>query len=293
MKPLSLQPIPYQGSKRLLAPRICAHFPRDIQTLYEPFAGSAAVTLYAARHGLARRFVIGEICPALASLWRLVVEAPSEIAAGYRGLWQEQFGAPSHFNAVRERYNAERDAVRLLYLIVRCVKNAVRFNRNGDFTQSADKRRNGMHPDKFEAAAHTASALLRGKTEIVSADFTDCVAVARPCDLVYMDPPYQGTTYGRDKRYAAQLTRGRLMTCLEELNSKGVGFILSYDGRTGSKAHAVPLPKTLRLVHFTVDAGRSAQATLLGRDERTLESLYLSQRVNCGGELPRSPACAR
>jgi DNA adenine methylase len=288
MKPLSLQPIPYQGSKRLLAPRICAHFPRDIQTLYEPFAGSAAVTLYAARHGLARHFVIGEICPALALLWRTIVEAPSEIATGYRGLWQEQFAVPSHFNAVRDRYNADKDPTSLLYLIARCVKNAVRFSRNGDFTQSADKRRNGMHPDKFEAAAHATSALLRGRTEIACADFADCVAAARPCDLVYMDPPYQGTTYGPDKRYAAQLTRGRLMSCLEEFNSKGVGFILSYDGRTGSKAHGVPLPKALRLAHFTVDAGRSAQATLLGRDERTLESLYLSQRVNCRGEPPRT-----
>lgn len=277
MKPLSLQPIPYQGSKRALAPRICAHFPRGIATLYEPFAGSAAVTLYAAHHGLAENFVIGEVCPALAALWRLILDEPAEIAGRYRALWEEQFIAgPGHFNQVRDRYNAERDAASLLYLIARCVKNAVRFNRSADFTQSVDKRRTGMHPDRFAAAAHRASGLLKGRTQVLCTDFSACVARAKPGDLVYMDPPYQGTTYGADKRYAAQLSRERLTSCLEVLNRDGVDFILSYDGKTGSKVHGVPLPASLKLSHFQIPAGRSSQATLLGRSDHTLESLYLS-----------------
>jgi len=280
MNPLSLQPIPYQGSKRALAPRICAHFQPGISTLYEPFAGSAAVTLYAAHHGLAQRFVIGDVCPALAALWRLIIEEPAEIAARYRSLWEEQVTAgPGHFNRIRDRYNAERDAASLLYLIARCVKNAVRFNRSGDFTQSVDKRRRGMRPEKFAAAAQRASALLKGKASVHCADFTDCVAAARLGDLVYLDPPYQGTTYGPDKRYAAQLPRDRLTSCLEDLSRRGVDFILSYDGKTGSKVHGVPLPASLKLSHIHIDAGRSSQATLLGRSEHTLESLYLSGRV--------------
>ena len=34
-------PIPYQGSKRNLAPDILRYFPEQIDVLYEPFAGSA------------------------------------------------------------------------------------------------------------------------------------------------------------------------------------------------------------------------------------------------------------
>ncbi len=284
MKPLSVQPLPYQGSKRALAPHICAHFPRGIRTLYEPFAGSAAVTLYAAQHGLADHFVIGEVCPALASLWHLIVEAPADIAARYRALWQEQFASgPAHFNAVRDRYNAERDAASLLYLIARCVKNAVRFNQRGDFTQSADKRRNGMHPDRFAAAAQRASELLKGKAHVRCADFAASIDAAGPGDLVYMDPPYQGTTYGADKRYAAQLPRERLVACLADMNRKCVAFILSYDGATGSKVHGAPLPNSLKLCRLHVDAGRSSQATLLGRNERTSESLYLCESLNGSG----------
>jgi len=43
-------PIPYQGSKRNLAPDIMRYFPADVDTLIEPFAGSAAITLTAATH---------------------------------------------------------------------------------------------------------------------------------------------------------------------------------------------------------------------------------------------------
>src|SRR5579863_7187413 len=195
MIPLKLQPIPYQGSKRALAPRICRLFPRNIGTLYEPFAGSAAITVYAAQHGLANRFVLADVYPALTSLWSIIINDPAKISAQYRKLWEAQFSVgPAHFNAVRARYNLERDPASLLYLIARCVKSAIRFNRQGAFTQSVDKRRNGMHPDKFEAAAHRVSSLLRGNTEILCADFSESIVGAGAHDLVYMDPPCQGTT---------------------------------------------------------------------------------------------------
>jgi DNA adenine methylase len=277
MKPLRLQPIPYQGSKRSLAPRIGKLFPAVVETLYEPFAGSAAMTVYAANFNLAKHFVIGDIYPELVSLLALIINNPADISDRYKAIWEDQFAVGvGHFNLVRAQYNADRDPARLLYLIARCVKNAIRFNRRGDFTQSADKRRNGMHPSKFEASAHRVSALLRGRTDVVCLDFTECVAAAGPRDLVYMDPPYQGTTYGADKRYAEQLERERLVGCLADLNQRQVPFILSYDGKTGDKEYGARLPDSLNATHLYIHAGRSSQATLAGRSEETLESIYIS-----------------
>ena len=60
------------------------------------------------------------------------------------------------------------------------------------------------------------------------------------------------------------------------LNDKGCMFIVSYDGRTGNKVYGEPMPESLGLAHIEVHAGRSTQATLLGRDHDTYESLYLS-----------------
>lgn len=41
-------PIPYQGSKRNLAKQILSFFPNDTRVLFEPFAGSAAISIAAA-----------------------------------------------------------------------------------------------------------------------------------------------------------------------------------------------------------------------------------------------------
>lgn len=43
--------VQYQGSKRVLAPEIIRYFPEDIETLYEPFCGTCAVTILAAQEG--------------------------------------------------------------------------------------------------------------------------------------------------------------------------------------------------------------------------------------------------
>lgn len=283
MTPLAIQPIPYQGSKRALAPRIAKLFPKKVKTLYEPFAGSAAICLYAASYNLAERFVIGDVFPELIELWRLILNEPESISSEYRAVWNEQFetGA-THFNVVRSKYNEDRNPAHLLYLIARCVKNAVRFNRRGDFTQSVDKRRTGVNPDKLEVTIHFASSLLRGRTELFCGDFRDCITKASKTDLVYMDPPYQGTTYGADKRYAAQLDRSHIVECLADLNRRSVPYVLSYDGKTGDKEYAAKLPDTLNLAHLYIDAGRSSQATLAGRAEQTLESIYISHDVTIG-----------
>ena len=41
-------PIPYQGSKRNLADQILRLFPEQFESLIEPFAGSAAITIASA-----------------------------------------------------------------------------------------------------------------------------------------------------------------------------------------------------------------------------------------------------
>lgn len=280
--PLSIQPIPYQGSKRALAPRICSLFPERMTTLYEPFAGSAAVTLFAATHELADSFVIGDTYEPLVNLWALIIENPSELAERYSAVWHGQFDAPTHFNDRRTEFNETRDPVLLLYLVARCVKNAVRFNRHGHFTQSADKRRTGMKPDRVTRTAHAVSRLLKGRTSLFHGDFRDCAKAAGTGDLVYMDPPYQGTTYGSDKRYAAGLERERLIEALYDFDARSVPYILSYDGQMGEKTYGDPLPDTIDADHLAIHAGRSSQATISGRDDETIESLYVSRSLNAG-----------
>lgn len=274
-------PIPYQGSKRKISPAVFSFIRgREYDVLYEPFAGSGAFTLYAATHGLARRYVLGDSFGVLMELWKLLVNYPEEAASRYKSVWLGQMeGDHEYFNSIRRAYNENHDPIHLLYLVARCVKNAVRFNKKGDFTQSADKRRKGMKPETMRRQILGASALLKGRVEFFEGDFADCVSTATSRDLVYMDPPYQGTTYGRDKRYYDQLEVEKLFDLLGKLNAKKVDYLLSYDGKTGKKSYGISIPSNLGLSRVFINAGRSSQATLSGRQEVTLESLYISREI--------------
>lgn len=283
------QPIPYQGSKRLLARQICAQVTRPVATLYEPFAGSAALTLYAAQHNLAKYFVLGEALPELAGLWRLILADPERVAQGYAARWAE----PDRYGQVRDRFNRDRDPLDLHYLLVRCVKNAVRFSAKGDFSQSADRRRLGTHPDRLANAVRRAARLLRGRTEVVCGDWQATLGSAGPGDLAYLDPPWAGTSSGPDLRYGRQLQTAALVVGLRALVDRKIAFLLSYDGRTGDQGEIVSLPADLGLRHQLLDAGRSAQATLLGRSARTWESLYVFDGAHTRDEIQNKLSAAR
>lgn len=270
-------PIPYQGSKRSLAAAILANFPHDTGKLIEPFAGSAAVSLAASYRGKAGAFLLNDLNGALIALWGSIINSPGEIAEAYEKLWAAQEGQERNFyDEVRARFNRTQRPDYFLYLLARCVKASVRYNAQGEFNQSPDNRRRGTHPSTMSHHIFGASELLRGKTALMSADYREALESATTLDVVYMDPPYQGVCDNRDPRYIKGLDFGSFVAALHNLNSRGVSYIVSYDGRTGSKEFGQPLPSSLELRHIEIDAGRSSQATLLGRNDNTIESLYLS-----------------
>jgi len=270
-------PIPYQGSKRNLAPLILSYFPPQSHRLVEPFAGSAAISLATAYRRLANHFLINDAHGPIIDLWREIVERPSELSDKYQKLWREQLGQErEYYDFVREKFNKTHKPEYFLYLLARCVKAAIRYNGNGEFNNSPDNRRKGAHPDTMRNRILGASALLQGRTEFSVCDYREVLSDCRAADLIYMDPPYQGVCGNRDARYCPKIDHAEFCDSLAALNDKGCKYIVSYDGRMGDKCYGEPLPSSLRLFHIEVHAGRSTQATLLGRDSDTYESLYFS-----------------
>jgi len=273
-------PIPYQGSKRGLARTILAYVSPDAARLVEPFAGSAAVSLAAAYHGKAKSFWLNDLNHALVALWDEITHRPDSIADAYRKWWLAQAGQErEYYDQVRDQFNRTQRPDYLLYLLARCVKASVRYNAYGEFNQSPDNRRKGAHPDTLRENIVGASRLLKGKTKLTHVDYRETLTHVTPSDIVYMDPPYQGVCANRDPRYIEGLAFDSLVEALGDLTARRISFILSYDGRTGAKAFGKPLPKFLDLTHIELDAGRSSQATLLGRADKTFESLYLSSAL--------------
>jgi len=160
--------------------------------------------------------------------------------------------------------------------LAKCVKAAVRYNAQGNFNQSPDKRRLGRNPQMMRNDILGVSQLLKGKTEIYSVNYSLILDSATANDLVYMDPPYQGTGQNGGFNYAGSIDFDDFIISLNELNQRKVPFILSFDGRTGDKTFGNPLPDKLNLTKIEINAGRSTQATFLNRKEITYEAVYLS-----------------
>ena len=270
-------PIPYQGSKRNLADQILRMFPDNFDNLIEPFAGSAAITIASAFYFKANSFIINDINQPLINLWDTIINNPKSMIKSYHDIWHGQLGnEEAYYYEIREKFNETKQPEYLLFLLAKCVKAAVRYNLQGGFNQSPDKRRLGRNPSLMREDILRVSQLLKGKIQLHSADYQNVLDLATADDLIYMDPPYQGTGVNGGFNYAGNIEFDNFVVSLFELNNNNIPYILSYDGRTGNKTYGSPLPENLNLTKIEINAGRSSQATLLNRSEITYEAVFLS-----------------
>jgi DNA adenine methylase len=270
-------PVQYQGSKRNLASNILKFLPNAVDRLVEPFAGTAAISIAASSRKISQKFWLNDLNQPLVELLKLIIEEPQKIADAYTDIWNQQHDdSLKHYYQAREKFNRTNDPKIFLYLLARCVKGAVRYNSEGLFNQSPDKRRKGTQPQQMRKNIEGVSKLLKNRCIFTCLDYREVLAKVRQRDFIYIDPPYQGVCGDRDSRYFARIYFDDFILVLEEMNRKGISFAVSYDGKRGDKTFGNELPKELGLKKIEIEVGRSSQATLLGREEVTIESLYLS-----------------
>ena len=282
MKGKTPQIVQYQGSKRLLAPQILEYMPYPFNRRIEPFAGMAAMTIAVAQKKRADNYILNDLNTPLIKILESAIEDPKLLFDEYKKVWEEQFSYPdgsvAHYFKVREKFNAgETTAANMLYLLARCVKGSVRYNSNGEFNQSPDKRRCGTNPLNLRNSIYTISSWLKGKTGFYSLDYKQILDMVQPGDLVYMDPPYQGVSQKRDARYISGVDFDEFVNAVDMLNVRGVDFLISYDGNCGDKKYGEDMPKDLGMKKVLLNTGLSSQQILLGQKEITFEALYVSR----------------
>jgi DNA adenine methylase len=269
--------VQYQGSKRNLAVQILEFIPGSFSRLIEPFAGSAAITIACASNNKAQKFLINDLNAPLIELLKLAVEDPEYVIRKYKDIWMEQQGnSVEHYYKIREKFNLSKDPVCFLYLLARCVKGSVRYNADGLFNQSPDKRRKGTTPAQMEKNILEISSLLKGKITCCSLDYKEVLSTASSGDIIYMDPPYQGVCGERDSRYFSGIEHEEFIKEIEKLIKKNISFIVSYDGKCGDKIYGAEIPIKTGIKHIELKAGRSTQAKKKKKKEITYESLYVS-----------------
>lgn len=276
--------VQYQGSKRNLAPLILQYMPRKFNRLIEPFAGMAAITIAVAKQNMANNYVLNDLNEPLVGVLREAIQNPEKLITDYTRVWNEQLdfegGSVEHFYKVREDFNrGDKCAANMLYILARCVKGSVRYSSTGMFNQSPDKRRKGTAPSTLAKNVRMISRYLKDKTAFCSMDYRLILDNAISGDIVYMDPPYQGVCSTRDSRYFSGIDFDEFVAAVENLNRRGIDFIISYDGSCGEKQYGNDLPEELGLKKVMLNAGLSSQALLLGKKEVTFEALYLSKNL--------------
>ena len=287
--------VQYQGSKRILAPQILRYMPRVFERLVEPFAGMAAITIAAAKQERAAHYVINDLNKPLVGVLQSAIETPAELVSSYAAVWNEQFNegqnSLEHYYKVRDDFNrGNQSPANMLYLLARCVKGSVRYGSNGLFNQSPDKRRNGTSPKTLKPNVDAISYYLKGRTTFMSKDYREVLDECRPGDIVYMDPPYQGVSNVRDSRYYSGIDYHDFVEAIDRLNSRGIDFLISYDGKCGDKQYGEDLPKGLDLQKVMLKAGLSSQSLLLGKKEVTYEALYISRGLQQSIPKPKEAA---
>ena len=276
--------VQYQGSKRNLAPQILQYIPKRFNRLIEPFAGMAAITIAVSKQRRAERYLLNDLNEPLINVLKEAITNPQQLIEDYTRVWRGQLtyqgGSVEHFYKVRDDFNnGDQSAANMLYLLARCVKGSVRYSSAGQFNQSPDKRRMGTNPKNLARNVFLISSYLKDKTEFSSVDYREVTRNARRGDVVYMDPPYQGVCSSRDCRYFSGIDFNDFVECVDDLNRRGIDFIISYDGTCGDKQYGIDLPKELGLRKIMLNAGLSSQSLLLGKKETTVEALYLSHHL--------------
>lgn len=267
-KPSSV--IKWTGSKRKIAKAIFSLFP-EANRYFEPFLGGGAL-LYLASYKYQDLFA-NDIYQPLIDFWTQLQKNPVEVIESYRKNWlklQEDF--PDYYYVVRNRFNKKPNGNDLLFLSRTCTNGIIRFNKNGEFNNSLHVTRKGMNPELFERIVLEWYNVIK-KVEFTCEDFFLLKSIMKKNDFVYLDPPYLNSK----NRYFSNLDYNRLLEFLEELNSKDVKWILSFDGRRGKTDLTVDLPKDIYKKHIYIDTGNSTIKQVLSScNEKVIESLYLN-----------------
>jgi len=265
---------PYFGGKRRVAR---AYGPlltgKRIDTLYEPFAGSASFTLWAATNNIAKRYILGDIQKPLCHLWEDIIDKPNQTSDGYTAIWKRanEVGWEDHYYHVRDHYNATYDTAALLFLLTATFNATPRY-RGDQFigTPRPSQYRLPKHPDRVAKAIHQTSYLLKGRTEIRCTDWENSIQDAQRNDFIFLDPPYDSVT----SAYYANMSYEHFVRGLTKLTERHISMMVSYDGVSRKRIHK-RLPKHLNFTRTY------AYKTIGNKDGKThyLDTIYLFPQI--------------
>jgi DNA adenine methylase len=236
-----IQPIlRWVGSKRAQAVGLAKELAGALAILggryFEPFLGSASVALAMREAGIpAESMRLGDGLDTLIETYKALCAYPKETIEAFYALLEKAEKARSRhlYNKLRADVNQERRqaaflstprpelAAEFLYLNVRGFNGLVRENKSGDFNMTIGRsgyKKGELRAPKRGEILEFAQSLIGA--ELFAGDFELLINQAGAGDLIYADPPYDGTFNSYSKEWKPS-DQERLAQALQRANKRG------------------------------------------------------------------------
>lgn len=186
--------IKWTGSKRPIAQKIISHFPKNIETYYEPFLGGGSVffELLKSDH-IIKNYELSDKNDSLINIFKFVKDTPKDLIVSYNNHWNNLQKDPEYFYIQRDYYNKTKDPLSFYFLTRTCYNGTIRYNSKGEFNTSHHFGRTGMHPKKIEKIITYYSELMKNKNINFKTESFENILPSSCDDVIYLDPPYTNT----------------------------------------------------------------------------------------------------
>jgi DNA adenine methylase len=254
LKPLKSQLLKWIGNKQRFAPEIISFFPSNYNQYFEPFLGSGAVLgNLAPKHGFA-----SDIYGPLIDIWQTLHNDPDLLLQWYSDRWNmiPRYGKEETYKRVLASFNKNPNGADFVFLTRSCYGGVIRFRQNDGYMSTPCGPHDPIPPDSFARRIDEWSVRTKN-TVFECCDYSDAMALAKPGDIIYCDPPYsfsQTIVYG-----AHSFNLEKLFIEIEKCKTKGVFVVLSIDGtkKSGNTICNIQIPKELFAREVFVNTGRS------------------------------------
>lgn len=220
------------GGKRQLLDTLVPLLPKRISTYCEPFVGGGAM-LFNMQPSLA---YINDINSDLILVYNIIkndVESLILALTEYKNE-AEFFYSVRDWDRNKKKYESLTDierAARIIYLNKTCYNGLYRVNNAGEFNSPFGNYKN---PNIVNAPVLRAvnSYFNSATIHFTSTDYAEVLASIPKGTFVYLDPPYDPISStsnftGYSKGGFTQADQIRLRKCCDELNKRGIKFMLS------------------------------------------------------------------
>lgn len=193
----------WPGSKSRIMPVLAKHLPEG-DRLVEPFAGSCAVMIATDYP----HYLVADINQDLINLYQVIKNDVEYVIKEGRYLFGARNDSEAYYKT-RQEFNlrhggAIERALYFLYLNRHGYRGMCRYNLSGHFNVPYGNYKNTYFPEnEMRAFAEKAQ-----RATFICADFTETLNMLKTGDVVYCDPPYDGTFaeyhgggFGKDKQY--------------------------------------------------------------------------------------------